>query len=311
MHRLVSLFCVLLAVSGSLEANTGPKDYSRPYVDLAPESQFKFAFHKIIRDALLKIDVPYKDPDTDSDTDTDADSDSGPKIDFVKLKTNLKAAMDDEKANPTHRQVYKDVLEITSLKDHCPKPFVKVYLSIWAQSVQQPKVLAPFFKFMQNSAPRKFQSCSERVNKEFKNRPIELRGANDLDKVMFNLFDIKLEDLHDRLKVFSMISSPFDATRMEELAKQVSPNSKESGYKFLETFWLSKCDEFNEDPLPRMLDVLGLARQSLTDFKGYDSRLLRMSEYRRLCFEWKNRFAPENPKLNRVKANIDRQTGKI
>lgn len=273
MQRVALIFCIALAVPASLGALGNPIDYSRPYVNLAPRTQFRFPFHKTVRDALLKLEVPY------------IDSGEGSKVDLEGLKTNLKAAEENER-DDTYKQVYKNVLDVISLKDDCSKQFTKVYLTIWAQSIEIPE-LVPFFQFMNAYAPRKFQSCSMRVNDQFKKEPIKLDAAEELYKVLSGTF-FEPKDLYSRLKVFSMASSKFDVSRMAEMANgfQNPSSPPRDVYSFLRTFWLTRCERFDEGPLPRMLDVLGIARQFSNNLEGYDAGLLLLSEYRRLCSEW-------------------------
>ena len=291
MNRII--FLISLGVLASFQACECQEDGSKFFVELPSEEQFNNPFHKTVRDALLKLDVSQR-----------------------AINVVLTEAAQNEKLDPTYRQVYKTILTVTKFGDKCTNQLVEVYKSVWAQSIAKTPKLSPFHRFMRFSDPQRFKLCSRRVNRNFVMQPFEVSAEKDFYTVLRETFGLEEnsepQKLLHSLMNFSISYNKFNAKRMVEAAKKVESDSTkymEDEYSFLRYFWLSRCEQFDVDPVSRMLDIVGLSRSVTFDYREYDARLLLLTEYRRICYEWLHPYTSEDATMDRVEANVRRSIG--
>jgi hypothetical protein len=218
------------------------------------------------------------------------------------ISFQMKSQMNSPKASSADKQVYEMLSSVEKVDGKCSPQLIGTVMSV--HSAGPPA--NDFDKFLSDFIDRllkkdKFKSCAKQVNSEFVSNPNEPEKAKEIGMVLRAALNLSnnsdVREFHDQLSGLKLpFSGEGSVTRMLTKAKELETNPKNiksDSFAFLRDFWLARCRVFDDDKqLYTMLNIVGLARAN-DDFSpsNYDVRLMLLSEYRRLCYQWQGKHS--------------------
>lgn len=294
MVRITTIICLVLSTI-SVTNCKGRKVSLFSYLDLPSKEQFDDDFHQSIGKALLRVDFELASR-------------------LVIVQKALREAHDNERTSSKDRAIYRQMLDLSEASDECSNDLLEVYQSVWAQMMANfGHGLGRYYTYMRVLGMQRFEHCAERASMDFSFSSM-MEPAQSLLKDFGELFKKTLDldeesDLHDKLKELDIATDRFDARRMVHAVEKLDNGTiwlTEDGvaddFIKIKSFMLNRCELINEtETLARTLSMIAWARCLQSEAK-FDTRLLMLEEYRRLCLAW---IRPDSRK--RVEENVRSQ----